>query len=197
MKISNDVLLGGLAGFLIGLLALPIFQNLGYGLSLASGIGLAVALALITMAGVILAGILSRFLPIINQLARFVVVGGLNTLVDLGVLNIFIYLTGLAEGWPYIGFKSASFMVAVVNSYVWNKYWTFGSSSSEAKELVQFFAVSIVGFLINVGTAALVVNFGHFSGVTPAAAANIGALAGTILGLAWNFVGYKFFVFKR
>src|SRR3989344_4415287 len=180
MKINKDVLLGGLAGFLIGLLALPIFQNLGHGLSLASGIGMAVALALITMAGVILVGILSRFLPVLNQLARFVVVGGLNTLVDLGVLNIFIYLSGLDGGWPYVGFKSVSFTVAVVNSYVWNKYWTFGSENKEAKEALQFFAVSIVGFLINVGTASLVVTFGHFSGLAPAAAANISALAGTL-----------------
>src|SRR3989344_2333363 len=87
MKINKDVLLGGLAGFLIGLLALPIFQNLGHGLSLASGIGMAVALALITMAGVILVGILSSFLPALNQLARFVVVGGLNTLVVLGIFD--------------------------------------------------------------------------------------------------------------
>ena len=97
----------------------------------------------------------------------------------------------------YVIFKSISFIAAVSNSYVWNKYWTFESKSSETKEIVQFFAVSVIGFLINVGIASSIANFVSVVGVSDKLMANFGALSGTIAGLMWNFLGYKFIVFKK
>ncbi len=58
--------------------------------------------------------------------------------------------------------------------------------------------VSIVGFLINVIIASYV-----FKSISPVGGLNldqwgiIGAAIGSIAGLAWNFVGYKFIVFKE
>ncbi|PIP92113.1 hypothetical protein COW77_01700, partial [Candidatus Wolfebacteria bacterium CG18_big_fil_WC_8_21_14_2_50_39_7] len=87
----------------------------------------------------------------------------------------------------------------VINSYFWNKHWTFGvSDSANIKEFSQFMAVSLVGFAINVGAASLLVNFiGSPESISPERWANIGALSATIISLVWNFVGYKFIVFKR
>jgi len=54
-----------------------------------------------------------------------------------------------------------------------------------------------VGFGLNLGAAAFVVNvIGPVGNVDATAWANLGALAGTFAGLAWNFLGYKFIVFK-
>ena len=64
---------------------------------------------------------------------------------------------------------------------------------------MQFFAVSVVGFLINVFVASVVFNIivGSIVTMTGGQLGLIGAIAGSIAGLVWNFVGYKLWVFKK
>lgn len=134
-----------------------------------------------------------------GQFFKFAVVGVMNTLIDLGVLNGLILLTGMAVGWQFSVFKGISFIAAVINSYFFNKFWTFKSKKSVgAGELLQFFAVSVGGFVVNVGTASLVVNvIGPLWGISPTLWANVGAISAIAFSMAWNFIGYKFLVFRR
>ncbi len=136
---------------------------------------------------------------ILFQLLSFAIVGAINTAIDFFVLNLLMWITGMASGVEYSIFKSISFLVAVTNSYFMNKYWTFGNhEKSTRKELVQFFAVSVIGLFINVGGASLVINlYPTSSGLSLPVIGNIGALAGTLLGLVWNFIGYKLIVFRK
>ncbi len=142
-------------------------------------------------------------LLIVRQAVKFILVGILNTLIDLGVLNLLIFLTGIASGFGYSAFKGISFIVAVINSYILNKFWTFKSAGGNqaAREFGQFFIVSAIGFGINVGVASLVVNvIGNpfaFSGISDKIWANVGALSATFCAMAWNFIGYKFMVFRK
>ena len=133
------------------------------------------------------------------QFYKFVLVGGLNTLLDLSILNGLIVLTGIAIGWEFSVFKGVSFAVAVINSYFWNKFWTFGKKKGGGLgEFSQFIAVSLVGLGINVGAASLLVNvIGPQGGMSPQLWANVGAVAAIVFTTAWNFIGYKFFVFKK
>lgn len=131
----------------------------------------------------------------LRQVVKFGVVGVSNTLVDFAVLNFLIFFTGIASGTPFTAFKTISFTVAVSNSYFWNKRWTF---RSEKKVFVQFLAVSVVGMLLNVGTASFVVNFvGPQFGLSEQVWANIGAIVGTLVVMTWNFLGYKLVVFRK
>lgn len=145
--------------------------------------------------------------PAIGQFVRFGLIGGLNTGVDLLILNALMFSTGQFEGTPYSIFKTISFVGAATFSYFMNKRWAFkdNSKTKEVRKFSQFFAVSLIGAAINVGVATLVVSFAK-----PALGGNIlminvpdelwgsiGALCGTAIGLIWNFVGYKFFVFKK
>lgn len=137
--------------------------------------------------------------PIIKQAIKFVLVGVLNTLVDLAVLNVLILVSGVSSGFGYSVFKGISFTVAVINSYFLNKFWTFKvqKMGGAKKEFAQFFTVSLIGFGINVGVASLVVNVvGPQFGIAPKIWANIGAICATLVGMTWNFLGYKFIVFK-
>ena len=132
------------------------------------------------------------------QFGKFAAVGFLNTAIDFGILNFLIYITGAASGFSFVLFKAASFAIANINSYIWNRYWVFSSERKEiGKEYLQFLAISLVSVAINVGSSSLVVNIiGAEFGLSPALWANVGAATGSAASLLWNFIGYKFIVFK-
>jgi putative flippase GtrA len=67
-----------------------------------------------------------------------------------------------------------------------------------SKEFYQFFAVTLTGLIINVSIAHLIVNVMGPQFSLPAALwGNLGGIGAVIVTFAWNFVGYKFFVFKK
>ena len=137
---------------------------------------------------------------IIKQAIKFILVGGLNTLIDLGILNVLIFITGIASGLGYSVFKGIYFTAAVINSYFLNKFWTFKAEGAKKgkKEFTQFFIVSLIGFGINVGVASFVVNIiGSQFGTGDKLWANVGAICATFAAMIWNFLGYKFIVFKK
>lgn len=158
---------------------------------------LAVGLALLAVLALAILRYLSRFWLILGQFGKFAAVGTLNTLLDFGVLNVLILVTGIAVGWLFSLFKVLSFLVAVTNSYFWNKFWTFQNRQPMiAREYLRFFIFTIASVILNVGIASLIVNvIGAPSGFNVKTWANIGALFGTFVAFMWNFVVYKKFVF--
>ncbi|MFA7208859.1 MAG: GtrA family protein [Parcubacteria group bacterium] len=146
--------------------------------------------------------IFTRF-PFIKQFAKFFVVGIMNTGVDLVILNILMFSTRQTEGIFYSFFKTLSFLAAVIFSYFINKHWTFQdkSDTDAHKKFYQFIGISIIGAFINVTVATLVVGIARPMIGTDLISGqlwgNIGALSGTAVGLFWNFIGYKFWVFKK
>lgn len=204
--IWGSLIIGEVVAWLLFVMAkvnaheLPIPSGVAETLTSINGaIGLAVVLPLLSVAGLYVAYILAKKIRMIFEAAKFALVGALNTFVDLGVLNLLIFMTGIASGSMFSVFKGTSFIIAAVNSYVWNKYWTFESKQGNiGKEFAQFMFVSVIGFFLNVGTAAAVVNWvGPQFGIAAGPWANVGALAGTFVVFVWNFVGYKFWVFKK
>jgi putative flippase GtrA len=199
---KKDYLIVSIVGFFVGLLLLPVLKNLKLPflkLNFGSGLLIVIGFAIFAILALLAVSLLSRRIPVLLQFAKFAAIGALNTLLDLGVLNILIFASGIALGYWYSLFKAISFIIANINSYFWNKYWTFGSGGrASVKEFSQFLMVSVVGFGINIGTASLVVNvIGAPENFSPERWANIGAVSATIISLIWNFIGYKFFVFKK
>lgn len=134
------------------------------------------------------------------QFIKFGLVGVINTLVDLVVLTILIKINPRGrKGRLYTLFKSLSFIVANINSYILNRSWTFAAEragKSTSVEFSQYFAVSVVGMFINVGVSSFVNN--RLKPPAPFLAKywpQISALFGTAAGLIWNFLGYKVMVF--
>lgn len=202
MITKKDYFAISIIGFLFGLLLLPVLSNIKipfFALNFKNAFLLIIGFVIFANLALWLVSLLSRFIPVFLQVAKFAAVGGLNTLLDLGVLNVLILISGVATGYWYPMFKGISFVIANINSYFWNKHWTFGvSDSANIKEFSQFLTVSIIGFGINVSIASLIVNIiGAPENISPERWANIGALSATIISLVWNFIGYKFFVFKK
>ncbi|KKR55720.1 MAG: hypothetical protein UT92_C0001G0063 [Candidatus Curtissbacteria bacterium GW2011_GWA1_40_24] len=199
---KKDYILVSIIGLFFALLLLPIMKNVKLTLFELNILNVAIfVLVFIVFANIALwmAFLISRKIPIALQFAKFGAAGALSTLLDLGILNSLIFFTGFAAGWHYSLYKSISFIVANINAYFWNKHWTFkAGGESNVKEFGQFFAVSLIGFGINVSLASLIVNIiGPIGNISIERWGNIGALAATIISLIWNFVGYKFLVFRK
>jgi len=210
---KKDYYLSLLAGFLIGLLLLPVLKAAKPELYNKLFIAIIPFFLIGTPLGTAIAHRIGKRISAIWQIAKFAVIGVLNTLVDLGTLSLLIFLFRKILGieskdiiFPLLGitfysiYKSVSFIAANINSYYWNKYWTFEHNIKEKTrpEFLQFFAVSIIGFLINVTVASIVFkSVAPFSGFNSDQWGLIGGAAGSILGLVWNFIGYKFIVFKK
>ena len=161
---------------------------------------LALFFPLASLACLYLSYLLGKKIPVIFQAGKFIAVGISNTLIDWGILNLLIFISGIAAGFYYSVFKGLSFVVAVINSYFWNKFWTFRKEKAErtGKEILQFLVISVIGIGINVGIASLVVNaVGSPAGISLKVWATAGAAMATVISMVWNFLGYKFIVFKK
>jgi putative flippase GtrA len=143
--------------------------------------------------------LIGKLIPVIYQFGKFAAVGVLNTFIDLGVLNLEIFLSGISFGLFYVVFKTVSFLCATTNSFFWNKYWTFNAKGSvNGKETGSFYLFAAIGWLLNVGIATFIVNvIGSPASINPKVWANIGALCGVGGAFLWDFLSYKFFVFKK
>ena len=134
------------------------------------------------------------------QFGKFVIVGFINTAIDFVILNALMYLANIYKGPEIIIFNAISFTVAVINSYMMNKYWTFGDKSREgaAKQFVEFLIVSIVGIILNTAIVYGVTTLIQpMFGLGIKLWANFAKVMATAVVLGWNFIGYKFFVFKK
>lgn len=186
-------------GFAVGLLVQPIIVNLVSRPSVLLRVAVLIALVILAPLALFIASLVSRILPVLYQFAQFAAVGVLNTSIDLGVLNLEIFLSGRASGIYFSAFKAVSFVASTFNSYLWNKHWTFGSGETKAsKEIVKFYAFAAVGLALNVSVASYIVNSTNRPLTISANLwANIGAIAGIFSALVWDFLSYKYFVFKK
>ena len=186
-------------GFAVGLLAQPIMGNLVSHLSLALRFAVFFGFLILAPLLLFIAYLIGKFIPVIYQFAKFAAVGTLNTFIDFGVLNLEIFLFSVSSGILYSVFKGISFLAATTNSFFWNKYWTFNSKTpANPKETLKFYVVAIVGWVINVSLASFVVNvLSRPVSFSPNLWANVGALIGVAGSFLWDFLGYKFIVFKQ
>ena len=145
------------------------------------------------------ASLLGKKFVSIYQLAKFLLIGVVATIFDLGTLGLFLAASGVSSGLGFDIFKGISFVVATVLKYIPDKYWAFKKkeTTNVTKEFMQFFAVTLIGFIINVFTADFIVRLGPQFGLPAGLWANLGGIGAVLVTFAWNFIGYKFIVFKK
>lgn len=124
---------------------------------------------------------------------KFVIVGGVGFVVDTGTLT----LLALVFGVDRVVAKGAAFALAVLNNFIWNRFWTYPEARSKSlfAQVSLFVGVSVVGL----GIALVVFNFvdklalHYVNGVIAlytAQAASVG------VALFWNFAANRFITYS-
>ena len=128
--------------------------------------------------------------------SRFLVVGALSTLIEVGVFNLLVYVWG----WDVVAAKVAASLVALVNAYIGNREWTFRHRDRRGRvsEVVLFLVTNAVctaigAALVWVGVEAVAGLLGRAPG---AFAVNIVNLTSIVIVVLLRFVLYHGIVFR-
>lgn len=125
--------------------------------------------------------------PVVRQFVKFGIIGCFGVVIDWGAFYLFNHFFGVF----YLLAKVLSFLLAVVNSYVWNRRWTFRSENKEkAKEFTKFIVAASVGMGLNTLIFYFSVEKMHLN-YFPA------LFIATAIVTFWNFSINKLWVFKK
>ena len=80
----------------------------------------------------------------ILQLLRYGVVGGVNTGIDLLVLNIFLWRFPTHNAQVLVAYNSVAYSCGAVSSFCLNKYWTFRRTQKVTGKELRRFIISIL-----------------------------------------------------
>jgi len=118
-------------------------------------------------------------------MAKYALVGGLNTGVDFAVFVALVYGFGMGSVWA----QCAAYFAGMANSYYWNRKWTFRTKGKmNAPELVRFAVINAASF---VAATAVLLTLEHW-GAQPA----IAKIASIVCSLIVNYAGYRLWVFR-
>lgn len=153
---------------------------------------------IIFLSGILLAEVLSGTIKVIYQFIKFVEAGILNTTIDFGILNLLIWITGITGGPIIAPLNATSFLATSANSYFLNKSWTFKTKeTATGRGFTQFLIISGLGLGINTGIVVAGTSLiSPLLGLSPGAWVNLMKVLATSVSMVWNFLGYKFWVFR-
>ena len=142
-------------------------------------------------------GILSRIestlgperFQLLMEFLRFGVVGTVGFVVDTAVLY-----AGLALGLGLYGGRAVSYLAAATTTWALNRLWTFRGRGDGPvhRQWALFLLVNLVGFAMNYGTYAALIEFVPMVAVHPV----LGVAAGALAGMFGNFVLSRQLVFR-
>ncbi|MGZ3623786.1 MAG: glycosyltransferase [Ktedonobacteraceae bacterium] len=131
-----------------------------------------------------------------GQVLRFGMVGGLNTIVDLLILNTLLLLFPTNSTRMILIFGAIAYSIGAVNSFLLNKYWTFGYRQRTSwREVVRFVVTTLLGIGWSSVILWLASNALQPLLINPTIWANVSkviAICGTVL---INYLGMSLWVF--
>jgi putative flippase GtrA len=132
------------------------------------------------------------------QLLRFCIVGGLNTFVDVLAFNLLVWGLPTHDSGLLVVYNSLAFTIGAVNSFCWNKLWTFKQRSSATNgQVTRFVLVTSLGIICNdafLWLATTILNSLSLNGFLWVNVAKISAIAGSV---GVSYIGMRFSVFTK
>lgn len=148
-----------------------------------------------------------------RQFLKFAAVGAMNTAIDWSLAFFLTFYTPLPRvlGAGLVSLTSVpvrpevaavwltkliSSGTATVNSFIWNRRWTFRvrGKQARARQFAKFVTVNVIGMLLNSTITALLLR--PFLPEPPRIAFLVCQATATALVLFWNFFANKYWTFR-
>ena len=124
---------------------------------------------------------------LINQIIKFVVVGGIAFIIDYSILYILTEYMNV----HYLISSIISFIVSLIFNYILSIKWVFNANKKQTyKEIIVFIILSSIGLGVN----QIIMYIGsdicniYYMGTK---------IIATIIVMIWNFCSRKFFIEKK
>ncbi|WP_050180053.1 GtrA family protein [Domibacillus robiginosus] len=119
----------------------------------------------------------------LNEIIKFGAVGVLNTAIDM-----LLFFTLWSIGVPYLLAQVVSYGAGMLNSFVWNRSWTFGvKERTSAEEVSKFIVLNVTALCVSASLLFLLSGQPLF----------VSKIIATLSGLAITFSGSRFWVFRQ
>ena len=136
----------------------------------------------------------ARIRPLLAELGKFLVVGGVCFVLDTVLANVFHFGFGLGPTTS----KALSTVIAVAASYAGNRLWSFAhridqDAPRHGRDATAYLAINAVGLVLTL-IPVDVIHYGlhHTGGL----AFNLGSVIGTGMATVFRFWAYRRFVFR-
>jgi hypothetical protein len=160
---------------------------------------------------------------VVRQFLKFCLVGGMSTVIDLGLHYLLMFRIPMGDStlahvvgewfWdlthsaPYLTekdlidsayapLKVPVVLLAILNSYYWNRRWTFrvDKAHGHGEMITKFFVVALIGMVLNVVVGTTINRLLHLGAEARWAGASLIATAVVVF---WNFTGQKLWTFRK
>jgi putative flippase GtrA len=134
-----------------------------------------------------------------KRFSKFSLVGLSNAAIDIGVLNLFLWLEPTREVSLLVLYNGVALVLANLNSYIWNTLWTFrGRAEHDVRQIVLF----TLQVLVNIGISnglfwALVHPIVVHTEVPTYLAGNVAKIISVTVASTISFFIMRYVVFSR
>jgi putative flippase GtrA len=134
-----------------------------------------------------------------KRFSKFSVIGLSNAVIDIGVLNLFLWLEPTREVSLLVLYNGVALVLANLNSYLWNTLWTFRGRAEHDVRQILLFALQV---LVNIGISnglfwALVHPVIVYTDVPTYIASNVAKIISVTVASTISFFLLRYVVFSR
>lgn len=123
---------------------------------------------------------------------KFILVGIVNTLFGTGIMFVFYN----CFHFSYWISSASNYFFGSILSYFLNKHFTFKDQTKDQKTIIRFIVNITLCYGLAYGLAKPLVQW-MLSGASIVIQENLAMLAGMCLFVGFNYLGQRFFVFKK
>lgn len=196
----TDIIFALVSGRVIGILLGDFLKGWGINIGFYWWLAIWFIFPLISLFLLWISYLIGRRLLFVFQGAKHLLVGASATVVDLKIFELLVWVLGIFSFTNPIASKVISFLASTLLKYLGNKYWTFQKPEKEYiyKEIIQFFYITFVGLLIDVASFYYLIRImGPQFAIPDSIWVKLSIIFAALAAALWNFLGYKFLVFKK
>jgi len=201
---KKDLLLVSIVGLLFGLAVIPVLENIDpafWELNFKNVVLVIGGFFVFANFALWIAGLLAKKWIALWQFAKFGAGGSLSAAFDIGTLNLLSLIFQIFSGPLILVFNAISIFLATTNSYFWNKLWAFkkieGGKIFDLREYLKFIGVILGSLIIGATIVFILTTYVSHPNISNQVWENIAKLISIPPVVAWNFIFFKYVIFKK